>query len=76
MYVIYYLLHNFTNIIYDVHINNIVAFICFWDISLWKAWQEAYDLGDMTQKHIYATIYYLSIGLLNLLVCITFSKSK
>ena len=30
----------------------IAASICFWDISLWKAWREARDLGDMSQKHI------------------------
>ena len=31
---------------------HIVAYLYFWDISLWKAWQEARDFGDMSQKHI------------------------
>ena len=34
----------------------IVASICFWDISLWKAWRKARDLGDMSQKYIDETI--------------------
>ena len=33
-----------------------VASICFWDISVWKTWREAADLGDMSQKQRYCTI--------------------
>ena len=37
--------------------NHLVASICFWDISLmWKALRKARDPGEMSQKHIDATI--------------------
>ena len=41
----------------------------FWDISLWiKARWETRDLGDMSQKHIGATIYFIHFLLLGKIV--------